>query len=113
MVTENPSRVASAAAASTAVLFDKIVHQRERTKTGSSNKTAVDAAAAEATRLGFSVTIDNSCDDWDYDRAAEYLVGRLRELRKNKSRVCLISGGEVTVRVTGEGGVGGRNQQFA
>jgi glycerate 2-kinase len=86
---------------------------RSRWCTILSNKTAVDAAAAEASRLGFAVTVDNSCDDWHYDRAAEYLVGRLRELRKNKSRVCLISGGEVTVKVTAESGVGGRNQQFA
>ena len=37
---------------------------------------------------------------------------RVRELRKQFSPVCLISGGEVTVKVT-NGGVGGRNQQFA
>src|SRR5882757_6651781 len=86
---------------------------RSRWWTILSNKTAVDAAAAEATRLGFSVEIDNSCDDWDYDRAAEYLLGRLREMRKNKPHVCLISGGEITVKVTGESGIGGRNQQFA
>jgi len=36
----------------------------------------------------------------------------VRELRKLISPVCLISGGEVTVKVT-DGGVGGRNQQFA
>ena len=36
----------------------------------------------------------------------------MRELRKLISPVCLISGGEVTVKVT-NGGVGGRNQQFA
>src|SRR5882724_3900391 len=86
---------------------------RSRWWTILSNKTAVDAAAAEAARLGFSVVIDNSCDDWDYARAAEYLLGRLRELRTTTPRVCLISGGEVTVKVTGECGVGGRNQQFA
>jgi len=40
-------------------------------------------------------------------------VGRLLQLRMDKPRTCLISGGEVTVKVTGEGGVGGRNQQFA
>ena len=45
-------------------------------------------------------------------RAADYLLQRLRELRKQFSPVCLISGGEVTVKVT-NGGVGGRNQQFA
>ena len=37
---------------------------------------------------------------------------RVRELRKSVSRVCLISGGEVTVNVR-NGGTGGRNQQFA
>jgi hydroxypyruvate reductase len=92
---------------------DDPVFVRSRWCTILSNKFAVESAAAEAARLGFAVTIDNSCDDWDYDRAAEYLVGRLRELRKTTPRVCLISGGEVTVKVTGEGGVGGRNQQFA
>ena len=92
---------------------DDPVFVRSRWCTLLSNQSAVEAAAAEATRLGFTVEIDNSCDDWDYDRAAEYLIGRLRELRKSKSRACLISGGEVTVKVTGEGGVGGRNQQFA
>jgi hydroxypyruvate reductase len=92
---------------------DDPVFVRSRWCTILSNKSAVDAAASEAARLGFAVEIDNSCDDWDYDRAAEYLVGRLLQLRKDKARACLISGGEVTVKVTGEGGVGGRNQQFA
>ena len=77
-----------------------------------SNRSAVDAAAAEASRLGFTVVIDNSCDDWDYAAAANYLVGRVRDLRRVHPRMCLISGGEVTVKVTGENGVGGRNQQF-
>jgi len=77
-----------------------------------SNETAVEQALAAAERAGFAVHVDNSCDDWDYERAAEYLLARLRELRKKSERVCLISGGEVTVKVT-NGGVGGRNQQFA
>ncbi len=41
------------------------------------------------------------------------LLERVRELRKGVSRVCLISGGEVTVKVDGNTGAGGRNQQFA
>ena len=77
-----------------------------------SNQTAVEQAGAAAKHAGFAVHVDNSCDDWDYERAAEYLLQRLRELRKEAGRVCLISGGEVTVKVT-NGGVGGRNQQFA
>jgi glycerate 2-kinase len=77
-----------------------------------SNSVMLNAAKAEAARQGFTVEIDNSCDDWDYARAADHLLARLRELRKTNERVCLLSGGEVTVHV-GNGGVGGRNQQFA
>jgi hydroxypyruvate reductase len=76
-----------------------------------SNHTAVEQARVAVERAGFAVHVDNSCDDWDYEAAAEFLLKRLRELRKESERVCLISGGEVTVKVT-NGGVGGRNQQF-
>jgi glycerate 2-kinase len=85
---------------------------RARWWTVLSNRVAIDEAAAAATRAGFAVEIDNSCDDWPYDKAAVYLLNRLDELRRSVSRVCLISGGEVTVAVR-NGGVGGRNQQFA
>jgi glycerate 2-kinase len=77
-----------------------------------SNQSAIEEASVAAERAGFIVHVDNSCDDWDYEKAADYLLRRLRELRKQFSPVCLISGGEVTVKVT-NGGVGGRNQQFA
>jgi glycerate 2-kinase len=77
-----------------------------------SNQTAVEEASIAAERAGFIVQVDNSCDDWDYEAASEYLLARVRELRKLATPVCLISGGEVTVRVV-NGGVGGRNQQFA
>jgi hydroxypyruvate reductase len=85
---------------------------RSRWWTILSNQTAVEQASAAAESAGFAVLVDNSCDDWDYERAAGYLLKRLRELRKESGRVCLISGGEVTVKVT-DGGSGGRNQQFA
>jgi hydroxypyruvate reductase len=85
---------------------------RARWWTVLSNKVAVDEAVAAATRAGFAVEVNNSCDDWPYDKAAAYLLDRLRELRSTVSRVCLISGGEVTVTVR-NGGIGGRNQQFA
>ncbi|MGH9538314.1 MAG: glycerate kinase type-2 family protein [Terriglobales bacterium] len=77
-----------------------------------SNASLLEAAEVEAQRHGFSVTIDNSCDDWDYQRAADYLLERLQGLRHKSERACLISGGEVTVKVE-NGGAGGRNQQFA
>ncbi len=91
---------------------DDQAFQRSRWWTILSNQTAVEQASAAALRARFTVHVDNSCDDWDYERAADYLLKRLRELKKGSERVCLISGGEVTVKVT-NGGIGGRNQQFA
>jgi glycerate 2-kinase len=90
---------------------DPIFH-RARWWTVLSNQTAIEAATLAAERAGFIVHVDNSCDDWDYERAADHLLTRVRELRKQFSSACLISGGEVTVKV-GKPGVGGRNQQFA
>lgn len=78
-----------------------------------SNASVQKAAVERAALAGFAVEVDSSCDDWDYEKAADHLIKRLRELRTGVSRVCLISGGEVTVKVKGSAGVGGRNQQFA
>jgi hydroxypyruvate reductase len=74
-----------------------------------------EAALIHAERLGFYAVIDNACDDWSYDTAAEYLLDRMRELRREHSRVCLISAGEVTVRMDASSASarGGRNQHFA
>ena len=49
-----------------------------------SNETAVQAAATPQA-AGFTVEVDNRCDDWDYGRAADYLLDRLRELRRSAS----------------------------
>jgi glycerate 2-kinase len=91
---------------------DDPAFQRARWWPVLTNRTAIEEASIAAERAGFIVHVDNSSDDWDYEKAAEYLLQRLRELRKQCSPVCLISGGEVTVKVA-NGGIGGRNQQFA
>ena len=91
---------------------DDPAFHRARWWTVLSNQTAIEEASVAAESAGFIVHVDNSCDDWDYEPAADYLLQRVRELRRQCSPVCLISGGEVTVKVT-NGGVGGRNQQFA
>lgn len=85
---------------------------RSRFWTILSNGKALEHAREAAEHAGFTAYVDNSCDDWDYDLAADHLLKRLRELRQQSPRVCLLSGGEVTVKVT-NGRVGGRNQQFA
>jgi hydroxypyruvate reductase len=91
---------------------DDPAFQRSRWWTLLSNKTAVEQASLAAERAGFLVRVDNTCDDWDYAKAADYLLQKARELRRQFSPLCLISGGEVTVKVA-NGGVGGRNLQFA
>jgi glycerate 2-kinase len=85
---------------------------RARWWTVLSNSALVQAAKREAERQGFTVEIDNSCDDWDYAKAADYLLKRLSAQRQKQESVCLLSGGELTVRVE-KAGIGGRNQQFA
>jgi glycerate 2-kinase len=71
------------------------------------------AARAHAAALGFHAIIDNTCDDWPSTTAADYLLHRLRELRRTHPRVALISTGEVTVELPPSPGTGGRNQHLA
>src|SRR6266481_454789 len=67
--------------------------------------------AAEA--KGFIACCDNATDDWQVEKAAEYLLGQLELLRKMhpERRVALIADGEVSSPVTGNG-IGGRNSAF-
>ena len=69
-------------------------------------------ARALAQKAGFHVVVDNSCDDWDYADAARYLLARFHALRAIHPKLCLISVGEVTVKLDRVPGAGGRNQQF-
>jgi len=78
-----------------------------------SSETAEKAAAAAASCEGFAVAINHRCDDWDYARAADYLLDEVRGLRQEVSKACIVSGGEVTVKVPAKSGSGGRNQHFA
>lgn len=92
---------------------DNPVFSRSRWWKVLSSETAEKAAAEGASRQGFAVEIDDACDDWDYAKAADYLLDRVRRVRQGVSRACIVSGGEVTVKVSGDAGTGGRNQQFA
>ena len=70
-------------------------------------------AARAASSLGFHVEIDNSCDGWNSQDAAEYLLNRSAQLTAIFGPTCLISVGEVVVNVLHATGIGGRNQHFA
>jgi hydroxypyruvate reductase len=71
-----------------------------------------ESARALAQKAGYYVVVDNSCDDWDYADAARYLLERFHALRAIHPKLCLISVGEVTVKLDRVPGAGGRNQQF-
>jgi glycerate 2-kinase len=62
---------------------------------------------------GFICLADNSTDNWPIEKAADHLFTQLEVLKKDNPgrRVALMSGGEVSSPVTGEG-IGGRNSAF-
>jgi hydroxypyruvate reductase len=80
-----------------------------------SNESLVEHAAHHAISHGYDVTIDNTCDDWEYQAAAKYLLQRIRTLPRDGKPLCLLSGGELAVTLPRDSntGIGGRNQQFA
>lgn len=80
------------------------------------NAALLEAASSAAQHLGFEVIVDNACDDWNYQEAAAYLLQRAAGLitghTSQRKPLCLLSGGEVTVRLPANAGTGGRNQQL-
>lgn len=78
-----------------------------------SNKDALEAVQVACVSRGFAVELELSPDDWPVPKAADFLLGWLEELKKKNADkpVCLLSGGELSSPVTGEG-TGGRNQAF-
>jgi len=78
-----------------------------------SNADGIAALLRQAEERGWKTEADLSCDDWPLEKAAGYLLEKLRSLRQQAGvPACLISGGELSCPVTGDG-VGGRNQAFA
>jgi glycerate 2-kinase len=70
-------------------------------------------AHGAAETVGCITCCDNTTDDWPVERAAEYLLAQLEDLRRCNParRVAVIAGGEVSSPVTGSG-MGGRNAAF-
>lgn len=62
---------------------------------------------------GFVACCDNTTDDWPVEKAAEYLLAQLEEVRRANSgqRVAVIADGEISSPVRGKG-IGGRNAAF-
>ena len=81
-----------------------------------SNLLALQAAARESKSLGFNTLILSSSIVGETREAARFHVAIAREIAHTGNPVprpaCLISGGETTVTIKGDG-LGGRNQEFA
>lgn len=77
-----------------------------------SNRRALDAAAARAGELGYRVEVFGRDLTGDLHAAARRFARRLVELRGEGRRTALLGGGELTLRVRGDGS-GGRCQEFA
>jgi glycerate 2-kinase len=62
---------------------------------------------------GFVACCDNTTDDWPVEKAVEYLLAQLEEVRRANpgQRVAVIADGEVSSPVRGKG-IGGRNAAF-
>jgi len=78
------------------------------------NRTALRAAKEKAEALGFKTTILDSSIEGDARKRARELAAKVKKLarKKSRARLCLLLGGETTVKVKGKG-LGGRNQEFA
>lgn len=94
---------------------DEIFENVENIIVGS-NRLALDAAARGAKKLGYRPLILSSTMQGEAREVARVHAQIAREVRTSgnpvKAPACILSGGETTVSVRGEG-KGGRNQEFA
>ena len=81
-----------------------------------SNSLAVDAAAATARELGYRTMVLSTRIEGETRDVAGMHAAMVKEIRAARRPLaepaCLISGGETTVTIRGDG-LGGRNQEFA
>ncbi len=74
-----------------------------------SNQDGIHALLDLARGQGWTAEADASCDDWPLEKAADYLLAKVRATAERP--YCLVSGGELSSPVTSDG-IGGRNQAF-
>jgi hydroxypyruvate reductase/glycerate 2-kinase len=91
------------------------VFSRSATLLAGNNKTALQAAGKEAEKLGFTTFIVTRELMGDTQHACSFIIDAIHNYRNNNTLrrpICLLLGGETTVRVAGDGH-GGRNQHLA
>ncbi|MCX6329654.1 MAG: DUF4147 domain-containing protein, partial [Bacteroidia bacterium] len=91
------------------------VFLKSATILAANNKTALQSAKAEAENLEFTTFIITNELAGNTEQACSYIIDSIFKYKNNsalKKPVCLLFGGEATVKVTGNG-IGGRNQHLA
>lgn len=88
-----------------------------RNKVLGNNALALDAAADQASQLGYQVINLGSCMEGDTAGLASFHASIARSILKydqpSQAPVCILSGGETTVNLGQNPGKGGRNQEMA
>ncbi|MEA4937250.1 MAG: glycerate kinase [Paludibacter sp.] len=92
---------------------DKVFENIKNLITGS-NSIALTASASKAQSLGFTPYVITDALEEDYTEVAAYILMTIEKFRNyhKEQPLCLLFGGEPTVKVMGNG-LGGRNQHLA
>jgi glycerate-2-kinase len=92
------------------IYFGNVFH-----KIVASNRSALDAAKRCAEELGFNIVVIKDPTSGEAREAARIFCEKVKEIRKREDseKLCVIAGGETTVTLGNESGMGGRNQEFA
>lgn len=94
---------------------DDLIFKRARNVVIGSNRLAVDAAAARARELRFRTLVLSTFIEGETREIARMHAAIAKEIvqsgRPRKPPACIITGGETTVTLRGDG-LGGRNQEF-
>lgn len=94
----------------------KVLPDSARTVIVGNNALALSAARKAAERLGYPVINLGAYIEGETRQVAVALAGIVRSIRADgqphAAPLCLLSGGETTVKLTPDHGLGGRNQEF-
>ncbi len=91
---------------------DDPIFEKVRNYIIASNRVALENAATKAKELGFKTHIATDCLQEDVLEVADFIAQTIDKKKNRKEPVCLLFGGEPTVKVSGSG-LGGRNQHLA